>query len=206
MGRFQVKKQDTFIDMTPMSDVMVLLLTFFMLTSTFIKPEPIKVNTPGSVSEIKVPDKNVLTILIEKTGRIFMSFDKKGDALTTLDGICEKYSLSLSRQEKSEFGQLPAFGLPIQNIPALLKLPEDSREAAMSNESNKGIPCDSLDNQFKDWVLCAKEVNPDLRISIKADATTPYKVIKQVMTSLQDIKENRYNLITTLKKVESVDE
>ena len=33
MGRFKVKKQDTFIDMTPMSDVMVLLLTFFMLTA-----------------------------------------------------------------------------------------------------------------------------------------------------------------------------
>ena len=30
MGRFKVKKQDTFIDMTPMSDVMVLLLTFFI--------------------------------------------------------------------------------------------------------------------------------------------------------------------------------
>ncbi len=37
MGRFKVKKQDTFIDMTPMSDVMVLLLTFFMLTATFVK-------------------------------------------------------------------------------------------------------------------------------------------------------------------------
>ena len=41
MGRFKVKKQDTFIDMTPMSDVMVLLLTFFMLTATFVKEEPI---------------------------------------------------------------------------------------------------------------------------------------------------------------------
>ena len=40
MGRFHVKKQDTFIDMTPMSDVMVLLLTFFMLTATFTKEEP----------------------------------------------------------------------------------------------------------------------------------------------------------------------
>ncbi len=35
MGRFKIKKQDTFIDMTPMSDVMVLLLTFFMLTVGF---------------------------------------------------------------------------------------------------------------------------------------------------------------------------
>ena len=44
MGRFKIKKQDTFIDMTPMSDVMVLLLTFFMLTATFVKEEPIKVS------------------------------------------------------------------------------------------------------------------------------------------------------------------
>ena len=45
--------------MTPMSDVMVLLLTFFMLTSTFVKQEPVRVNTPGSVSEIKVPENNM---------------------------------------------------------------------------------------------------------------------------------------------------
>lgn len=66
MGRFKIKKQDTFIDMTPMSDVMILLLTFFMLTATFVKEEPIKVNTPGSVSEIKIPENNLLTIFVEK--------------------------------------------------------------------------------------------------------------------------------------------
>ena len=54
MGRFKISKQDTFIDMTPMSDVMVLLLTFFMLTATFVKEEPVKVNTPGSVSELSL--------------------------------------------------------------------------------------------------------------------------------------------------------
>ena len=37
MGRFKIKKQDTFIDMTPMSDVMVLLLTLF-LKSRFLLP------------------------------------------------------------------------------------------------------------------------------------------------------------------------
>ena len=75
MGRFKVKKQDTFIDMTPMSDVMVLLLTFFMLTATFVKEEPIKVNTPGSVSEVKIPESNLLTIFIEKNGKVFMTMD-----------------------------------------------------------------------------------------------------------------------------------
>ena len=75
MGRFHVKKQDTFIDMTPMSDVMVLLLTFFMLTATFTKEEPVKVNVPGSVSEIKIPENNLLTIFISPEGKVFMNMD-----------------------------------------------------------------------------------------------------------------------------------
>ena len=45
MGRAKIKKKDTFIDMTAMSDVTVLLLTFFMLTSTFVKKEPVQVTT-----------------------------------------------------------------------------------------------------------------------------------------------------------------
>ncbi len=44
-----------------------------------------------------------------------------------------------------------------------------------------------------------RAANADLRIAIKADATTPYSVIKNVMNSLQDLRENRYNLITSLK-------
>ena len=64
-----------------------------------------------------------------------------------------------------------------------------------------GIPCDSTDNQFKAWVRSARASNADLRIAIKADQNTPYSVIKNVMNSLQDLRENRYNLITSLKAV-----
>ena len=44
-------------------------------------------------------------------------------------------------------------------------------------------------------------MNRKLRLAIKADQQTPYKVVKGVMTTLQDINENRYNLITSLKQV-----
>lgn len=50
-----VKRKSTSIDMTAMNDVTVLLLTFFMLTSTFTQKEPLLVTTPSSVSEIKIP-------------------------------------------------------------------------------------------------------------------------------------------------------
>lgn len=37
MSRAKIQKKNMFIDMTAMSDVTVLLLTFFMLTASFVK-------------------------------------------------------------------------------------------------------------------------------------------------------------------------
>lgn len=56
MSRAKIQKKSMFIDMTAMSDVTVLLLTFFMLTASFVKKEPVQVVTPASVSEIKIPE------------------------------------------------------------------------------------------------------------------------------------------------------
>ena len=202
MGRFKLKKQDVYIDMTAMSDVTVLLLTFFMLTSTFIKPEPVKVNTPGSVSDIKIPESNIITILVEKSGKIFLSMDKKGDLMSVLDEMQEKYGVKFDAKQKKNFGLLPAFGMPFGQLPSFLNEDAETQTAYLKSAQNPGVPCDSLHNEFKDWIQCARDVNPNLRIAIKADAKAPYKVIKKVMNSLQDIKENRYNLITALKTEE----
>ena len=75
MSRAKIKKKNMFIDMTAMSDVTVLLLTFFMLTASFVKKEPVQVVTPASISEIKIPETNIMSILVDPGGRIFMSLD-----------------------------------------------------------------------------------------------------------------------------------
>ena len=199
MSRAQIKKKSTFIDMTAMSDVTVLLLTFFMLTSTFVKKEPVQVQTPGSVSEIKIPETNVLQILIEPSGKIFMSLDKQQDMQAVLESMGQEYGITFTPEQIKRFVVSPTFGVPIGSMSHFLNLPEDQRDKILQNQ---GIPCDSTDNQFKSWVRNARAANRDLRIAIKADASTPYSVIKNVMNSLQDLKENRYNLITSLKKVE----
>ena len=56
MPKVKVKRKSTLIDMTAMSDVTVLLLTFFMLTSTFVQKEPVQVATPASVSGILISE------------------------------------------------------------------------------------------------------------------------------------------------------
>ena len=203
MGRVKIKKKSTFIDMTAMSDVTVLLLTFFMLTSTFfmltstfVKPEPVKVNTPGSVSEIKIPETDILQILIAPDGKVFMSMDRQSDLEQVLTAMGDQYGIQFTAEQINKFKTASTFGVPMKSMKGFLDLEEDKQNEVLKTA---GIPCDSLDNQFKDWVRNARSVNRDLRIAIKADATTPYSTIKNVMNSLQDLRENRYNLITSLK-------
>ena len=201
MGRFKVKKQDTFIDMTPMSDVMVLLLTFFMLTATFVKEEPIKVNTPGSVSEVKIPENNLLTIFVEKNGKVFMTMDSPATLRKLANAMNEKGSLNLNAQQVETFAQAPTFGTPLNTIAGWLET--DNRNELLIKSQEAGIPCDSLNNELKTWVSTAREAcGEGMGIAIKADKSTSYAVIKKVMDTLRDIDEARYKLITSLKGVE----
>ena len=185
-----------FIDMTAMSAVTVLVLTFFMLTANFVKKEPVQVVTPASVSEIKIPETNILSILVDPTGKIFMSLDKQADMAATLEAVGQEYGVTFTPEEIKKFSLLQTFGAPMNQMKSFLGLSTEQQDKLLKD---MGIPCDSTDNQFKAWIRNARATNRDLRIAIKADQNTPYSVIKNVMTSLQDLRENRYNLITSLK-------
>lgn len=208
MGKVKVKKSDVWIDMTPMSDVMTLLLTFFMLTSTFVKNEPVKVNVPGSVSEIKVPENGVLTILVnpEKDaagkptgeGQVFMSIDNTEQLGETFQQMMP----SATALEMDVFTREGTFGVPLSEMSTYLNMSTDQRQKVLPT---KGIPLDSIDggmSEFQQWVDAARGVNENIKIALKSDATTPYKTVKKVMSELQDMDESHYYMITNLKKAE----
>ena len=196
MSKVKGKKRSTFIDMTAMSDVTVLLLTFFMSTSNFIPKEPVQVITPYAVSEIKIPEANIMTILIDPTGKIFLSLDKAGDKKEVLKMIGDDYNIKFTPKQIKAFVNQPNIGMPAGLMAKFLDMDMEDQDKAMKDF---GIPSDSTNNQFKRWVMHARKVNPDLKIAIKADRTTPYPKIKNVLNTLLDLKENRYNLVTTLE-------
>ena len=201
MGRFKVKKQDTFIDMTPMSDVMVLLLTFFMLTATFVKEEPVKVNAPGSVSEVKIPTSKLLTIFVEKNGKVFLNLDTPGAMRRVAQQVNQDQNAEVI-SDINEFAQVPMFGTPLDQVNAWLRL--DDRNGYLAKNPNAGVPCDSVNDELKVWVRAAVQAlgEDSIRIAIKADKTTPYKNVKYVINSLRSEHQNRYNLITSLSGAE----
>ena len=208
MGKVKIKKSDVWIDMTPMSDVMTLLLTFFMLTSTFVKNEPVKVMTPGSISEIKVPENGVLTIVVSPEmdakgtptgeGQVFMSIDNTDQLGRTLEEMTSVFSVNLTPKQIETFKTEAMFGVPIDELSSYLQMNSQNRAKYITT---KGIPLDSIDggmSQFQQWVNAARTVNQDIKIALKADAKTPYKTVKKVMNELQDMDESHYYMISQL--------
>jgi biopolymer transport protein ExbD len=196
MPKAKVKRKSTWVDMTAMCDVAFLLLTFFMLTSNFVKKEPVLVATPASVSEIKIPETNIMTVLVDKTGKIYFGIDGQDKRQQLIEKMASTYNVVLTPDEIKRYTVLDLVGNPMQAMKTYLNLKPEIRDLPTNN---LGIPSDSTDNQFKSWVKFARGINPDLRIAIKADESTPYPIIKNVMKSLQELDENRYNLITKLE-------
>ena len=196
MPKIKLHRKSTWVDMTAMTDVAFLLLTFLLLTANFIKQEAVVVAAPSSVSEIKIPETNILQIIVDTEGKVFIGMDNQEKRIELLDLIANQYNVSFNDGQKKEFSLVNSFGVPVEMLQSFLNMPAESR---VMKENALGIPCDSINNQFKEWMRFARQVNPNLTIAIKADQTTPYPKIKNVMNTLQDLRENRYNLITTLE-------
>jgi biopolymer transport protein ExbD len=198
MSKAKIQKKSTFIDMTAMCDVAFLLLNFLLLTSNFVKQEAVTVAAPSSVSEIKIPEINILQVTVDPEGKVFFSIDKQEERIELLKKIGEKYNVSFNAKEQRDFSLINSFGVPAEKLKAFLAIPAEMRGM---KENALGIPCDSIDNQFREWVRFAREINKDLTIAIKADQSTPYPRIKNIMNTLQDLRENRYHLITNLEAI-----
>ncbi|MDO9256083.1 MAG: biopolymer transporter ExbD [Bacteroidales bacterium] len=73
-GKKKAKKFSTHIDMTPMVDLMCLLITFFMLTTAFSKPKAMEITMP---EKDDIEQKTAPKIEAERTINILVSGDDK---------------------------------------------------------------------------------------------------------------------------------
>ena len=161
--------------MTAMSDVTVLLLTFFMLTSTFLQKEPVTVITPSSVSEIKVPTSNVAQVLVSPQGNVFMSL--LGDAdpdnaeewgsealrrevLRSAAADYEKKTgkkLGLTAMDIEKFAKNASFGVPLEKMHEFLMLETTKQDEFLGQTADKPVLIGSL--KPRDVGIPFKDIN-----------------------------------------------
>ncbi|WP_266203217.1 ExbD/TolR family protein [Pontibacter kalidii] len=77
-GKKRAKRSSTKIDMTPLVDLAALLITFFMLTTTFNKPQTMEINMPvkpdNEEEQIALKASNAMTIILGADDKIYYYF------------------------------------------------------------------------------------------------------------------------------------
>jgi biopolymer transport protein ExbD len=188
-GKIRAKKQSTHIDMTPMVDLAFLLLTFFMLTTTFGKPKTMEINMPVKPppgQEIINEVNNAITILLSDDDKIYWYYGelKPETKLTLTDfspsGV-RKLFLDYNKQAVSEIKTL--------------------KENALKTNMNE--------DTLKSKVVDIKGKKYALMVLVKTDDKAKYKNVIDIIDELNicligkyalvDLDAREYNLINTFQ-------
>lgn len=184
-----IKKPGVNIDMTPLVDVIMLLLTFFMLVATFKaeSTEAIEIKLPESVvtDTTKLPEKDIMTLTLTKAGDVFLDVDNYkvretvfGDAFGV--GLFHPDSLTKSEYETTGGkvnGKQFKRKVVIMNKEQFKKALQDLRVALKNSTGGKS----------------------DFRIVLKGDTQTDYGIVEDLMDIFKETKNTRFALVTDIK-------
>jgi biopolymer transport protein ExbD len=71
------------IDMTPMVDVIILLLIFFFMTASFKQPDAVEVTLPSAAAGVKIPkDVDIVSVVVDGAGVVYVNnvpIEQQGD-------------------------------------------------------------------------------------------------------------------------------
>ncbi|MFM2157125.1 MAG: hypothetical protein RL516_1874 [Bacteroidota bacterium] len=174
-GKVRAKKQSTHIDMTPMVDLAFLLLTFFMLTTTFGKPKTMEINMPVKPppgQEIKNEVNNAITILLSGDNKIYWYYGelKPETKLTLTDfsatGI-RKLFLDYNKQAVDEIKTL--------------------KENALKTKMNE--------DTLKSRIVDIKGKKYALMVLVKTDDKAKYKNVIDIIDELNICLIGKYALV-----------
>lgn len=139
---------------------------------------------------------------IAPDGRMFIGMDKQSVRLKFLDKIGERYHISFTDQQKEAFRTLELWGMDINQLQEFLT--KDPSERSMIKQP--GLKLDTLGgNQLEPLILDARKAdyevhsNTLLRVAIKCDKTTEYQAFDKLIEALQNLKVNKFNLITSAR-------
>lgn len=196
MAAVKPKRHGPAMDMTAMCDVAFLLLTFFIMASSFKSEETVTVQEPSSRSEALIPETNACMITVDPTGRYYFGIVDPSQRDDFAMALNEDYNLNLTNAEIVKFTTISEFGVPMKQIKPYLNLTEEQR----ASYDLKGIPLDSANTELTDWVKLFDKRWPGGAIAVKGDGGTKYPALKNLFDRFAEENINKFQLITKIEK------
>ncbi len=163
------------IDLAPLVDIAFLLLTFFMMTTTFAPQETLKVETPKSSSSLLEPVKQYIIVTVgdsTKENRIRVYMDEVN---TRIAALSNKYGEAAARStEGVEVGK-------IENI-------------------NDPAEVGKVMADLKEVLLLARAADPKQTIVLKADKLVKFSIIYKIMTMMKEVRFEQVQMVTVMEK------
>jgi len=180
--KVRAKKSSTHIDMTPMVDLAFLLLTFFMLTTTFSKPKTMEINMPDKKVEPeeqqKIKESQALTVLLSANNKIVwyagLGDDPEKPPITNVADFSLNSPKSIHKVilERN------------QNIFAKVQLTKDSISRGQLPE-----------DEGKRHIAGYKGVKDGLVVLIKPDSSAKYKNVVDILDEMNVCAVGRFAIV-----------
>jgi len=171
-GKKKAKKFSTHIDMTPMVDLMCLLITFFMLTTAFSKPKAMEITMPEKKDDptVKAPE-----IQADRTVNILVSGD---DKIYYYFGVADP-KLPLPQLVSTDYSKDGIRKMLLQRNKVVFKAVTELREKVIKGEE---VMSDSTLNRKIKELKKSDKMAPI--ILIKADETAKYKNLVDIIDEM----------------------
>ncbi|HNB32816.1 MAG: biopolymer transporter ExbD [Bacteroidetes bacterium] len=175
-SKVRAKKASTHIDMTPMVDLAFLLLTFFMLTTTFSKPKTVEINMPLKDGE---PTKvnNAITVLLSDKDKVFWYF-----------GEFKPDETQLNQTDFSDNG-----------IRKILLDKNSAAHAEVKRLEDELAKRQIADSTFKRLAVEAKSQKSALMVLIKTDDKAKYRNVIDILDELSIASVGKYAVVDMMK-------
>lgn len=197
MGRAKLPRKSTVIDMTAMCDVAFLLLSFFILTTKFKPSEAIAVTIPKSVAAKVAPSKDIVQVIIDKDGKVFLEMDDETVKETIANTLNNTKGMNL---DVKAFKRTAFFGSSFSALPNYLALPEDQRKG----NNLPGIPVkDSTNNELFTWMALVRDAYQGKKpnLLLKGDNLAKYPAFKSVVDAFKKNDFLKFQMVTNPEPV-----
>jgi biopolymer transport protein ExbD len=188
-GKKRAKKHSTHIDMTPMVDLMSLLITFFMLTTAFSKPKIMEIVLPEKTDQIdtsKGPEviaSRTLNILMTGEDKVYYYIGKP--PMNDDDVAAMKTSIL-----KTDYGKDGIRKIVLKMNMELYEKVDSATQDVITGKSK--ISQDSLLTLIKQY---KKKDKHGPIVMIKADENAKYKNIVDVIDEMAICNVARYAIV-----------